>query len=82
MICRDGAHQAAGQEETDGVQQTLDGPCMEALSGFSVCVLSLRKPGLSVCDCNNSIVSMHVCCSTSVEEQQRCWRRSPESSPG
>lgn len=43
MVCRDGAHQAAGQEETDGVQQTLDGPCTDALSGFSVCVSALKE---------------------------------------
>lgn len=42
-VCGDGAHQAAGQEETDGVQQTLDGPCKKALTGFSLCVRVQRK---------------------------------------
>lgn len=42
-VCGDGAHQAAGQEETDGVQQTLDGPGKKALTGFSLCVHFQRK---------------------------------------
>lgn len=55
-VCRDGAQQAAGQEEADGVQQTLDMPCRKALSGFSLCVSILKTPSCSVSDHNNCTV--------------------------
>lgn len=45
-----------------------------------VCPLSKNIPSFSVSNCNNNIVSMRACCSTSVEEQQGCWRSLPESS--
>lgn len=46
------------------------------LSRGSVCVSTFNE------NLNNSGVSMHVCCSTSVQEQLWCYRRLPGLSPG